>query len=508
MLIEAFLGLIDAGILKREVDGVTLHGAFFVGPKSFYRALREMPAEQLARIQMMPVSFTNQLYGDEDAKRRARVDARFVNTAMMATLMGAAVSDGLEDGQVISGVGGQYNFVAQAFELEGARSVLALELTRQAGRKTLSNMRWNYGHQTIPRHLRDVFVTEYGVADVRGKSDAETIAAMLAITDSRFQDELAKIAKDAGKLPKNFEIPRSHRENFPERIAQALKPARDAGLLPSFPFGSDFDAVEQRLIPALQLLREAQRTPLLLPGLLWQGMSSRRMARSLECLARLGLDQPKTFAERAYRALVNAALTRSEIARCRRVGKAKRAHHCSRMLMTRWWAFASAFAHPTKSADADQLPVLVHRLALLDERRHAFGAVFQRKGRVEQIALDTHAFRQRVSNARLMASLAMAAAGRDIEAIFSAAASASSINLSAGTTRLTRPERSASAASIMRPVRHRSIALDLPIARVSRWVPPMPGMVPSVISGWPNLAVSEAMMMSHIMASSQPPPSA
>jgi hypothetical protein len=313
MLIEAFLGLIDAGILTREVDGVRLHGAFFVGPKSFYRALREMAPEPLARIQMMAVSFTNQLYGDEDAKRRARIDARFVNTAMMATLMGAAISDGLEDGQVISGVGGQYNFVAQAFELAGARSVLALESTRPAGRKTLSNIRWSYGHQTIPRHLRDVFVTEYGVADVRGKSDAETIAAMLAITDSRFQDELARTAKDAGKLPKQHEIPRAHRENFPDRIAQALKPARDAGLLPSFPFGSDFDAVEQRLIPALQLLREAQRTPLALPGLLWQGMTQPPDAANRECLARLGLDKPTTFAERGYRALVNAALMRSKV---------------------------------------------------------------------------------------------------------------------------------------------------------------------------------------------------
>src|SRR5580765_4626091 len=88
MLFEAFFGLIEAGILKREVDGVMLHGAFFLGPKSFYRALREMAPDQLARIQMMPVSFTNELYGDEAAKRRARVDARFVNTAMMATLMG------------------------------------------------------------------------------------------------------------------------------------------------------------------------------------------------------------------------------------------------------------------------------------------------------------------------------------------------------------------------------------------------------------------------------------
>nr|HEV8009099.1 acetyl-CoA hydrolase/transferase C-terminal domain-containing protein [Bradyrhizobium sp.] len=117
MLFEAFLGLIDAGILKREVDGVLLHGAFFLGPQSFYRALREMTPSQIARVQMMPVSFTNELYGDEDAKRRARVDARFVNNAMMATLMGAVISDGLEDGQVVSGVGGQYNFVAQAFAL-------------------------------------------------------------------------------------------------------------------------------------------------------------------------------------------------------------------------------------------------------------------------------------------------------------------------------------------------------------------------------------------------------
>src|SRR6202165_4285368 len=70
MLTEAFLGLIDAGILAREVDGVFLHGAFFLGPKSFYRALREMTASQIARIQMMPVSFTNELYGEEGLKRR------------------------------------------------------------------------------------------------------------------------------------------------------------------------------------------------------------------------------------------------------------------------------------------------------------------------------------------------------------------------------------------------------------------------------------------------------
>jgi hypothetical protein len=313
MLFEAFLGLIDAGILKREVDGVLLHGAFFLGPKSFYRALREMTSGQIARIQMMPVSFTNELYGNEDAKRRARADARFVNNAMMATLMGAVISDGLENGQVVSGVGGQYNFVAQAFALQGARSILTVEATRQAGAKAQSNIRWSYGHETIPRHLRDIIVTEYGVADVRGKSDAEVIAAMLQVADSRFQAELARQAKEAGKLPKDFEIPVAYRENFPERIAGALKPAREADLLPSFPFGSDFTDAEQRLIPALQLLQEAQRAPQRLAGLLWQGLTHRPDEADAECLARLGLDRSATWSERAYRALVRAALVRSRV---------------------------------------------------------------------------------------------------------------------------------------------------------------------------------------------------
>ena len=311
MLFEAFIGLIDAGVIKREVDGVLLHGAFFLGPKSFYRVLRDMTDEQIARIQMMPVSFTNELYGDEDNKRRARIDARFVNNAMMATLLGAAISDGLDDGQVVSGVGGQYNFVAQAFALPGARSILTVEATRWAGRRLQSNIRWSYGHETIPRHLRDIVVTEYGVADLRGKSDAEVIAAMLQVADSRFQGELARRAKDAGKLPADFEIPRAYRENYPERIAEALGPARQAGLLPSFPFGSDFTDVEQRLIPALQFLQEAQRSPVRLPAMIWQGWRQRLRPAEAECLTRLGLDKPSTWRERIYRALVIAALAQS-----------------------------------------------------------------------------------------------------------------------------------------------------------------------------------------------------
>jgi hypothetical protein len=134
---------------------------------------------------------------------------------------------------------------------------------------------------------------------------------MLAISDSRFQDELMRTAKDAGKLPRSYEITAIHRDNTPERIARALKPAREQGLLPSFPFGSDFTEVEQCLIPALQVLQAAQRSPVELAGLLWQGLTRTPDAVDEEALARLGLDRPKTWPERGYRALVSAALARS-----------------------------------------------------------------------------------------------------------------------------------------------------------------------------------------------------
>ena len=57
---------------------------------------------------------------------------------------------------------------------------------------------------TIPRHLRDVIVTEYGVADLRGKSDADVIAAMLAVADSRFQAELVAAGQGCRQAAEEF----------------------------------------------------------------------------------------------------------------------------------------------------------------------------------------------------------------------------------------------------------------------------------------------------------------
>jgi hypothetical protein len=128
---------------------------------------------------------------------------------------------------------------------------------------------------------------------------------MLAITDARFQDELLRQAKDAGKIEPTFEVPKTARDNTPEAIERALKPAADAGLLPLFPFGTDFTEVEQRLIPALETLKSASLGQLV--ALAVRGLTARSQ-KDGDCLDRLGLAHPKSAPDRFYAVLVRGAL--------------------------------------------------------------------------------------------------------------------------------------------------------------------------------------------------------
>lgn len=310
MFVDGFMELYREGILKRHAsDGAILHGGFFLGTEEFYAFLRGLPEEERDLFRMCGISFVNELYGEEDTKRKDRVEARFVNNAMMATMLGEAVSDGLDDGRIVSGVGGQYNFVAQAFALDGARSVMTLNATRKSGDQTVSRILPSYGHTTIPRHLRDVFVTEYGVADLRGKSDRDCIASMIAICDNRFQEELVRAAKEAGKLEKDFEVPAHRRENAPESVAAALASLKDAGHCAAFPFGSSFTEEERALLPALALLKERTASRSGMAGAVLGALTSGEpRGEDLPLIRRMGLEKPENARQRLYRRLLGWAL--------------------------------------------------------------------------------------------------------------------------------------------------------------------------------------------------------
>ncbi|THB78948.1 MAG: hypothetical protein D3926_11840 [Desulfobacteraceae bacterium] len=294
---------------KELKQGVVCHGSFFIGPKDFYQALNQMPEEERRLFSMTGVDYVNQLYGDEHLKSLQRKNARFVNAGMMVTLLGAVVSDGLESGNIVSGVGGQYNFVSMAHALEDGRLIMMVRSTKQSQGKLRSNIVFNYGHNTIPRHLRDIVVTEYGIADLRGKCDQEVIASLLNIADSRFQDQLLEQAQKAGKISKDYVIPEAFRNNTPERLRQTLKPFRKQGEFQDFPFGTDYTKEEITLARALKKLKDKVKTERLKTV---SGIAAHVFRKPdsaiLPLLQRMKLDMPKCTKERVLRAAVAYSL--------------------------------------------------------------------------------------------------------------------------------------------------------------------------------------------------------
>lgn len=294
---------------ERLKGGVVMHGGFFLGNGDFYHWLNAMAPAERKRFAMTSVMFVNQLYGCQALATAQRKDARFMNTTMIITLNGGACSDALEDGRVVSGVGGQYNFVAMAHELPDARSILMLRSTRSKGGKTTSNIVRSYGHITIPRHLRDIVVTEYGIADLRGKSDQQIIIELLKVSDSRFQNELLSQAKQAGKIADDFEIAAEFCNNTPEQLADALKSYRSKGYFPAFPFGTDFTPEEIVLGKVLKSLKANLAGPAAIASALLRTVDVGQIPETATpYLQRMQLEQPATMKERIAQRLIVAEL--------------------------------------------------------------------------------------------------------------------------------------------------------------------------------------------------------
>ena len=287
-------------------NGAVAHAGFFLGPTSFYQFLKDLPVKERKLIRMRRISRINQLYGHEEIDRLQRKNGRFINTCLKVTLNGSACSDTLDDLSQISGVGGQYNFVAMAHALPDARSVLQLRSFRLNKKgKAESNIVFNYGNCTIPRHLRDVVVTEYGIADLRAKTDEEVAIALIQIADSRFQESLLQKAKAAGKIRKTYNLPDRFSSNFPTRYKKVLANFKKEGLFPAFPFGSDFTEEELLIAKTLKYLKSLRNSHLKFLSFafsaLWGGSCPEQY---LPLLKRMKLEQAKGFKEVIYQKLL------------------------------------------------------------------------------------------------------------------------------------------------------------------------------------------------------------
>jgi acyl-CoA hydrolase len=310
---ESRLQLAKKCLGERLRNGIVLHGGFFLGPNDFYQALRDMPEDERRLICMTGVDRINQLDLNPLLYKAQRRDARFINTGIMATLDGAIVSDGLEDSRVVSGVGGQYNFVAMAHHLLSGRSILMIRAVRDwdDGRSS-SNLLWRYGHCTIPRHLRDMVITEYGVAELRSRTDNEVMKALLNVADSRFQQGLLEQAQRAGKIEPGYRIPEAFRSNSPERLERILAPYRARGLFPAFPLGCELTEEELVLGKALKSLKARARQPQ------WRNLLDAWKVRqipagALPFLRRMKLESPAAWKDRIVQRLLVLELHRAGV---------------------------------------------------------------------------------------------------------------------------------------------------------------------------------------------------
>jgi acyl-CoA hydrolase len=298
---------IETKALGKKIKGATLvHAGFFVGGHGFYDELRNMPEEELNELKMTSVMFTNQIKGNETLKLRQMKNARFINTCMKTTLAGASASDGLADGKVVSGVGGQFNFVTMGHEFPDSRSILMMRSTRRRGTEAVSNIVFNYGHVTVPRHMRDIVVTEYGIADLRAKTDQEIIIELLKITDSRFQNELMKKAKKAGKLRSDYQLPEYATHNTPEALNAFLSEVEEH--YQAFPFGCDLTEQEVLIGGALRQLKANVDKKWPLIKALFTKVTPERRMETKEHLERLGLYKAKGIKQKILRKLVISVL--------------------------------------------------------------------------------------------------------------------------------------------------------------------------------------------------------
>ncbi len=320
MLVPGFVQLCRSGILSRDVyddrviqEYVNEHnGDERVTLDLLVRLVEEGPvgaeptAEDLGYLRRFGV-LREEVHRDGDEivlPDGSRVPADLTDLNVLQALE----EHGLEDMRVVSGVGGQYNFVAMAQALRGGRSIIMLPSTRTRGGETTSNVVYNYGHTTIARHLRDIVVTEYGIADLRGRTDRGVVEEMLSVTDARFQEELVDRAKSAGKLPPDWTLPEPYRQNTPDKIRSWYEETPE-GVLERFPFGTALSEEEIEIAEALRGLQDrlddwsvspAYLTAL--PDVLFTPMRARPY------LERMGLDYPDSLRDWGRQKLLLLAL--------------------------------------------------------------------------------------------------------------------------------------------------------------------------------------------------------
>ena len=190
MFTDVVVDLVEAGVIngsRKERNRGKIVAAFLMGSPRLYEFVADNPM-----IEMRPVDFTNDTHVIRTFSRM-----RAINSAIEVDLTGQIVADSIGH-RMYSGVGGQMDFVRGASLATEGRAIIALPSTAANGAQSriVASLHEGAGVVTTRAHARTI-VTEWGVAELWGRSLGQRAAALIEIAHPDFRDQLRS---EAGRL--------------------------------------------------------------------------------------------------------------------------------------------------------------------------------------------------------------------------------------------------------------------------------------------------------------------
>jgi acyl-CoA hydrolase len=190
MMTDCVLDLVEAGVIngrRKEINIGKIVATFMLGSQRMYDWVHDNPM-----IEMRPVEYTN----DTAVIRRFRRMVA-INSAIEIDLTGQVCADSI-GARMYSGVGGQMDFIRGAALADDGRAIIALPSTAAGGAvsRIVPYLAQGAGVVTTRAHVETI-VTEFGVAEMHGRSVPERARALIEIADPRFRPQLEEEARRA-----------------------------------------------------------------------------------------------------------------------------------------------------------------------------------------------------------------------------------------------------------------------------------------------------------------------
>jgi acyl-CoA hydrolase len=196
MIVDGIVDLVEAGVVtnaKKTLHPGKIVGAFALGTRKLYDFMDHNPD-----VEMYRGRYTNDPY--IIAKNKKMIS---VNTALQVDITGQVCSQSIGTRQ-FSGTGGQLDTHRGAQMSEGGRGIIALRSTAKNGSiSTIVPTLAPGAGVTVPSQDVDTIITEFGVAELRGRSVKDRMEALIKVAHPNFRDWIRDEAHRLGIVPKS-----------------------------------------------------------------------------------------------------------------------------------------------------------------------------------------------------------------------------------------------------------------------------------------------------------------